>query len=90
MDLNFVSLKERTGPSLAIACNLSSAFIATEAIKLILQKKPVKSAPHYFQFDPFMQIYKKGYMPMGNKNPIQKFKRWWLMRKIISLGIDLE
>jgi molybdopterin/thiamine biosynthesis adenylyltransferase len=90
MDLNFVSLQERTGPSLAIACSLSSALTATEVIKLILRKKTVKSVPHYFQFDPFMQIYKKGYMPMGNKNPIQKFKRWWLMRKIISLGIDLE
>ena len=90
MDLNFVSLKERTGPSLAIACSLSSALTATEVIKLILRKKTIKSVPHYFQFDPFMQIYKKGYMPMGNKNPIQKFKRWWLMRKIISLDIDLE
>jgi molybdopterin/thiamine biosynthesis adenylyltransferase len=90
MNLNFVSLKDRRGPSLAIACNLASAITATEVVNLILRKKPVKATPHYFQFDPFRQIYKKGYMPMGNKNPIQRFKRWWLMRKITSLGITLE
>lgn len=90
MKLNFVSLRERTGPSLAIACNLSSALTATEVINLILRKKPIKAVPHYFQFDPFRQIYKKGYMPIGNKNPIQRFKRWWLMRKISSLGLNLE
>ncbi|MBI4698491.1 MAG: ThiF family adenylyltransferase [Nitrospirae bacterium] len=90
MDLNLVSLKQRTGPSLAIACNLSSALTATEAVNLILKKRTVKAAPYYFQFDPYRQIYKKGYMPMGNKNPVQRFKRWFLKRKILSLGIALE
>lgn len=90
MKLNFVSLKERTGPSLSIACNLCSVLTATEAVNLILKKRPIKVAPHYFQFDAFTQTYKKGYIPWGNKNPIQRFKRWWLMRKISSLGIELE
>jgi molybdopterin/thiamine biosynthesis adenylyltransferase len=90
LNLNFVSLKERRGPSLVIACNLASALTATEVVNLVLRKKQVKAVPHYFQFDPFRQIYKKGYMPMGNKNPIQRFKRWWLMKKITSLGITLE
>jgi molybdopterin/thiamine biosynthesis adenylyltransferase len=90
LKLNFVSLKERTGPSLSPACNLCSSLVATEVINLILKKRPIKAVPHYFQFDPFRQIYKKGYMPWGNKNPIQRFKRWWLMRKVSSLGISLE
>ncbi len=89
MNLNFVNLSERTGPSLAIACNLASALTAAEAVNLILRKKPVKAAPHYFQFDSFSQIYKKGYMPFGNRNPIQRFKRRWLKKKIESLGLNL-
>jgi len=90
LKLNFVSLKERAGPSLASACNLCSALTATEAINLILKKRPIKAAPHYFQFDPFRQVYKKGYLFRGNKNPKQRFKRWWLRRKITSLGLNLE
>jgi molybdopterin/thiamine biosynthesis adenylyltransferase len=90
MKLNFVSLKERTGPSLSIACNLCSALAATETINLILGKRPVKSAPHYFQFDPLTHVYKRGYLYRGNKSPVQKLKRWWLMRKISSYGIDLN
>jgi molybdopterin/thiamine biosynthesis adenylyltransferase len=90
LKLNFISLKERTGPSLAVACNLCGALVATETINLILKKRPIKAVPHYFQFDPFRQVYKKGYILGGNKNPIQRFKRWWLIRKISSLGIKLE
>jgi len=90
MKLNFVSLKERTGPSLASACHLCSALTATETVNLLLKKRAVKAAPHYFQFDPFCQVYKKGYIFKGNKNPIQKFKRRWLLRKISSLGLNLE
>ena len=90
LKLDFVSLKERTGPSLASACNLCSALAATETVNLILKKRPLKAAPHYFQFDPFCQVYKKGYLFMGNKNPVQRFKRWWLMRKISALGLTLE
>lgn len=90
MKLNFVSLKERRGPSLSIACNLCSALAATETINLILRKRPVKPAPHYFQFDPLTYVYKKGYLYRGNKSHIQKLKRWWLMRKISSYGIDLN
>lgn len=90
LNLNFVNLKERTGPSIAIACNLASALTVTEAINLILKKRPVMAAPCYLQFDPLIRIYKKGYLPMGNRNPLQRFKRWWLKRKIKSLGISLE
>ncbi len=90
LKLDFVSLKNRTGPSLSIACNLCSALAATETVNLILKKRPIKAAPHYFQFDPFRHIYRKGRIPGGNRNPIQKFKRWWLMRKILSLGIELD
>jgi len=90
MKLNFVSLQERTGPSLAIACNLCSAIAATEAVKVMLGKSTVKGAPFYFQFDPFRQVYKKGYMPGGNRNPIQRLKRRWLKGKLASYGIDLK
>jgi hypothetical protein len=50
----------------------------------------ITAAPHYFQFDSFSQTYKKGYMPLGNRNPIQRFKRRWLKKKIDSLGLNFK
>jgi len=85
MDIGKVSLKERTGPALASACSLCATLAATETLKIITNKAVVKAVPNYFQFDPFRQIYKKGYLPMGGKNPIQKIKRWYLSKKFASL-----
>jgi len=80
MDLSKVDLDSKAGPSLSIACQLCSALAATETLRILLKKKGIKPVPHYFQFDPYLQVYKKGYLSMGNRNPIQKLKRWYLLR----------
>lgn len=85
MDLSKVDLKSGTGPSMASACALCGSLVATAAVDIILKRRPVKSAPHYFQFDPYKQVYKKGYLFMGGQNPVQAFKRWFLLRKIRPL-----
>jgi molybdopterin/thiamine biosynthesis adenylyltransferase len=85
MDLDKVSLKDRRGPAMASACTLCATLAATETLKIITNKATVKAVPNYFQFDPLRQIYKKGYLPMGGKNPIQKLKRWYLSKKFAAL-----
>lgn len=85
MDLGKVSLKERTGPALASACALCATLAATETLKIITNKTRVKVVPSYFQFDPFRQVYKTGYLPMGGRNPIQMIKRWYLSKKFASM-----
>lgn len=82
MDLSRVDLRARTGPSIASACALSAGLIATEAVAAVLDKRPVLSAPHYFQFDPMRQVYRKGVLRMGGRNPAQRLKRWFLMKRI--------
>lgn len=82
MDLSKVDLKSGTGPSFASACVLCASLVATEALNIILKRKPVKAAPYYFQFDPYRQIYKKGYLFMGAKNPMQYLKRKFLSKKV--------
>lgn len=82
MDLSKVDLKSGTGPSFASACVLCASLVATEALNIILKRKPVKAVPHYFQFDPYRQIYKKGYLFMGAKNPMQYLKRKFLLKKV--------
>ena len=81
LDLNKVDLSSGKGPALVSSCNICSGLAVTETIKILLGKENVKCAPSYFQFDPFLQKYKKGYLIGANKNPIQLIKRWYLGRK---------
>jgi len=74
MDLSRVDLESRAGPSLDIACQVCSAMAATEAVRIILKKEGVKAVPHFFQFDPYVQKYRKGRLYLGNRNPIQQIK----------------
>ena len=81
LDLNKVDLSSGKGPALISACNICSGLAVTEVMKILLGKQNVKCVPDYFQFDPFLQKYKKGYLFGANKNPIQLIKRWYLVRK---------
>jgi len=74
VDLSRVDLDAKAGPSLNIACQICSGMAATEAVRIILNKGGIKPVPHFFQFDPFTQEYRKGKLYMGNRNPVQKIK----------------
>ncbi|MFV9644544.1 MAG: ThiF family adenylyltransferase [Desulfobacterales bacterium] len=74
IDLSRVDLDAKAGPSLNIACQICSGMAATEAVRIILNKRGIKPVPHFFQFDPFSQKYRKGKLYMGNRNPVQKIK----------------
>jgi molybdopterin/thiamine biosynthesis adenylyltransferase len=74
MDLSRVDLESKAGPSLNIACQICSGMAATEAVRIILKKGKVKPVPCYFQFDPYLQKYRKGRLILGNRNPFQQIK----------------
>jgi len=82
LDLAHVDLRAGTGPSLALATDLCAGMAATEALRILLKRGQPRCAPHYVQFDPYRRIYKRGYMPGGNRNPIQRIKLWYLRRKL--------
>jgi molybdopterin/thiamine biosynthesis adenylyltransferase len=84
LDLARVDVSQKTGPSSGIACQLCSALIGVEAMKIILDKKPRRVAPWYFQFDPYLQRYVGGYLWLGNRHPKQRLKRWLLKRSLLK------
>ncbi len=84
MDLSKVSLTRKTGPALALACTLAASLVATEVIKLATGKGEVRAVPHYTQVDLLRNKLKKGYMPMGGKNPLQRLKKWIVLRKALA------
>ena len=82
LDLAHVDLRAGKGPSLALATDLCAGMATTEALRILLRRGRPRCAPHYVQFDPYRRIYQRGYMPGGNRNPIQRVKLWYLRRRL--------
>ena len=40
--------------------------------------------PKYAQFDAYRGILRQRTLYGGNRHPLQRFKRWWLMRRFGS------
>lgn len=87
MDISKVSLKKKTGPAVSPACSLASSLVATEAVKILTGKGKIKPVPHYIQIDILRNKFKVGYIFMGGRNPLQRLKRWFIMRKAQAKGL---
>lgn len=86
MDLSKVNLDTKAGPSSDIACQICSAMAATEALRIMLGRRGIKPVPHFFQFDPYVQKYHKGYLLGGNRNPIQQMKMKYVKTFLLKNG----
>jgi len=90
MDLSKVRRSAAQGPVVAPACMICSGLVAAEAVNVVLRRRPIKAVPYYFQFDPYLQVYRKGYLWGGSRHPLQRLKRWWLKRRMIALEARQE
>jgi sulfur-carrier protein adenylyltransferase/sulfurtransferase len=52
-DPSRVDMMGKRGPSTAIACQLCAGVAASEVVKLVLKRGPVKAAPYYHHFDSY-------------------------------------
>jgi len=75
-----LDLDGRRAPSMGAACFLCAGVIATEVANLVMRRRETRVAPWFFQFDPMVQAYKVGRLRGGNRNPIQRLKKWWVLR----------
>lgn len=74
--------EKRAGSSVGAGCQLASGVVGSQVAKILLKKHRVEAVPHYFQFDAYRGILKRGYMPWGNRNPRQLLFRWWLKKSL--------
>ncbi|CAH1197992.1 ThiF domain-containing protein [Candidatus Nitrotoga sp. BS] len=72
VDPSTVDLASRRGPSTVMACQLCAGVAATEALKILLQRGPVRAAPHGYQFDAYRNKLVHTWRPGGNRNPLQR------------------
>lgn len=85
MDLGAVDLEKRKGPSFGGACMLCGSMVATEAVLLLLQKQKPKPVPYYQQFDARRRTFRDGHLFFGNRGPLQRLKKWYVLRRYQSL-----
>jgi len=67
-----VDLKARRGPSTGMACALCAGIAGTEALKILLKRGDVSTAPHGVHFDAYRNTMAKTWRPWGNRNPLQR------------------
>ena len=84
-DFSWVNPATGAGPSSALACQLAAGVTAAEAIKLLLGRDGCRAAPWYYQFDPYRAKFRLGKCRWGNRHPIQRLKRAWLLRRTRSM-----
>lgn len=72
VDPSAVDLKGRKGPSTPMACEICAGMAATQALKILLNRGPLVTAPRGLQFDAFRNKLVTTWRPWGNGNPIQR------------------
>lgn len=81
-DPSRVNLSERRGPSTAMACELCAGIAATEALKILLNRGKVWSAPWATQFDAYRNKLVRTWRPGGSRNPLQRLGLWIVRRRL--------
>ncbi len=84
LDVSSVDLKAKAGPSVSIACQLCSANASMETLRILLKRGQVKPVPYYFQFDPYARKYRTGRLLLGNRNPIQRAKKFYVKNFLLE------
>jgi molybdopterin/thiamine biosynthesis adenylyltransferase len=87
LDLSQVDIRSGQGPSAGLACQLCGGVASAEVVKILLGRTPLRSAPHYSQFDACRGILRTGRLRMGNRHPLQRLKRWYLRRRLQAAGL---
>lgn len=85
VDKNAVNLANHKGPSTPMACALCAGFAATQALKILLKRGKVFSAPWGLHFDAYNDKLAKTWRPGGNSNLIQKVAIF-IARKQLALN----
>jgi molybdopterin/thiamine biosynthesis adenylyltransferase len=67
-----VNFAERRGPSTMMGCQLCSGVVGTEALKILLGRGKVLSAPHGVQFDAYRNKLVHTWRPGGNGHPLHR------------------
>lgn len=81
-DRKRVDLKNHKVPSLPNGVYSCASAVATEFMKIVLERGPRLVAPWSIHYDPYLLKIKKSYVFWGYRNPIQKLKVFIMKRML--------
>ena len=82
VDESRVDFVNKKGPSTPMACELCAGMAATQALKVLLNRGQVVTAPHGLHFDAYRNKFKKTWRPGGNANLLQRILIWLIKRRL--------
>ena len=84
IDSSRFDFSKQTAPSIFMGCEFCAAVAGVEALKVLLARGRVYAAPFYHHFDCYTGRWKRGWIPGGNKNPMQRYKIKALRKQLIG------
>lgn len=84
VDFTRFKFSQKKVPSTSMGCLLAGAVATTNALKILLKRGVVLSAPWSLHFDAYLNTYKKKYVMFGHNNPFQKHKLRILRKLIVN------
>jgi len=85
MDPAFINFHTKRAPSSSIGVAMCAAVGGMQTIKLLLGVEGVRALPHYAQYDAKREIWYRGYLPGGLRNPLQNLKMRIFRRRFSHL-----
>lgn len=82
LDLNYVSLEKKRGPSSSIGVTLCASVAGMEVLRLLLGWRGVRAVPLYAHYDARRRKWHEGYLRWGNRHPLQRIKLWVLRQRL--------
>lgn len=90
MDSTHVDPHAQTGPSSAAAISLIAGMVATETLVALLKRRPLRAAPAFCQFDPYLGTFVHGRLRWGNRGPLQRLKLHLVDRKFAGMRAEFD
>lgn len=83
VDESRVNFKEKRGPSTPMAVNLCAGIVGTYALKILLGRGEIVTAPYGLHFDAYSNRYKKTWRPFGNAGLIPRIM-FKIAKRVVS------
>ncbi|MBU6266067.1 MAG: ThiF family adenylyltransferase [Sphingomonadales bacterium] len=82
MDPTRLDFERQRAPSTIAGIQLCAGVVAAETVKILLKRgNSMKPAPHYYNFDAYLQRFVQGRLRGGNRHPLQRLKFHLARRK---------
>ncbi len=83
VDRSRLNAEKKIAPSTPMGCQMAAGVMGSEALKILLGRGPLLSAPRSLQYDPYTYRLRVSHLPWGHRNPLFQLKLF-ILKKIFQ------